>query len=249
MKNRKAVLSVVIAVAMILGGLIVFTNYKINQGIDRIAEKESELKNEVYSQPGFSDPFADIGGEDNTLDVRTMHRVEFEKMTGLVECPDSHMDIYKSDIEAFLDASVDEWEPCDWYKIDDHYYVVDYKDGTSSYRRETTYFSESDTRANCEVRVGLDAVSERVHNINFMLPFADNSKKAFTETLIWLGIDETEAETIFDKMMEGIHKLGENERIEYEAYGYRFYIGEWDYTGSGKVDKAYNMSISSAEDK
>ncbi|MBQ1181206.1 MAG: hypothetical protein IIX63_03730, partial [Treponema sp.] len=87
MKNRKVVLSVVIAVAMILGGLIVFTNYKINQGIDRIAEKESELKNEVYSQPGFSDPFADIGGEDNTLDVRTMHRVEFEKMTGLVECP------------------------------------------------------------------------------------------------------------------------------------------------------------------
>ena len=49
--------------------------------------------------------------------------------------------------------------------------------------------------------------------------------------------------------MEGIHKLGENERIEYEAFGYQFYIGEWDYTGSGKVDKAYNMSISLAEDK
>ena len=49
MKNRKAVLSVVIAVAMILGGLIVFTNYKINQGIDRIIMAQlSRQKSKVF---------------------------------------------------------------------------------------------------------------------------------------------------------------------------------------------------------
>ena len=248
MQKLKTKLVLILIIAVVLSGLIIFTNYKINQGIETKITKESELKDEIYSEPGFSDPFADVGGEDKTLDVRTIHKSEFEKMTGLVECPDSHMDISKSDIESFLDSVIDGWQPCDWNKTDDHYYVVDYKDGTSSYRRELMYFSNSDNGASLEVRVGLDAVSERVHNICFMLPYEDNSKKAFTETLIWLGIDEVKSEEIFDKMMDGIRKLGENERIEYEAYGYRFYIGEWDYIGN---EKAYNMTISvfETEDK
>lgn len=248
MQKRKTKLVLILIIAVVLSGLIIFTNYKINQGIETTITKESELKDEIYSEPGFSDPFADVGGEDKTLDVRTIHKSEFEKMTGLVECPDSHMDISKSDIESFLDSVIDGWQPCDWNKTDDHYYVVDYKDGTSSYRRELMYYSASNG-ASLDVRIGLDAVSERVHNINFTLPYEDNSKKAFTETLIWLGIDDEKSAEIFDKMMDGIRKLGENGRIEYEAHGYRFYIGEWDYEdiGNMKNEKMYNMSISVSE--
>lgn len=44
MKNRKVVLSVVIAVAMILGGLIVFTNYKINRALTGLLKKRVSLK-------------------------------------------------------------------------------------------------------------------------------------------------------------------------------------------------------------
>ena len=223
MKNRKVVLSVVVAVAMIWGGLIVFTNYKINQGIDRIAEKEGELKNEVYSQPGFSDPFADIGGEDNTLDVRTMHRVEFEKMTGLVECPDSHMDIYKSDIEAFLDSKVGGWNPGNWTKTDKRYWVAEYEDGTSSYRNALEYYSMINTQTEFFVRIEVDTVSERVHNIHYYLPYAENSKKAYTDTLTWLGIENSESENIYTKMMDAIYIMEDNKRIVYDTHGYQLF--------------------------
>ncbi len=247
MKNRKIILISIIVSSLILSGFIIYANFKINQGIDENNTKESKLKEDVYSELGLIDPLVVEDDGKNVDHMQTIHRLNFEKLEDLTECPDFHIDVNKADMEHFLDSVIQEWQPNDWEKQDDQYYVINYTDGTSGYSRDMEYYSSSSLNSSSSMHLNItidyDAVSDRIHNISFMLPYAENAKEAFTKIMVYLGIENVEAEKDFDKMYNGVRKLGNNEHVKHKAHGYSFYMSEYDF-GNVKEDKCYYMSIS-----
>ena len=58
-----------------------------------------------------------------------------------------------------------------------------------------------------------------------------------------MGIENSESENIYTKMMDAIYKMEDNKRIAYDTYGYQLFISEQEFSGNGEVDNAYSMSI------
>lgn len=249
MKKRMLILGMLVVIA----GIGYIARLNMNDSLDEMVneqvEERMELEEKVYSESGFSRPFLSSDDSKSISDVRNLREDEFEALEGLEECTDTHMDFYMVNIEGFLENTIDEWKPGEWRKVDDDYYVVDYEDGTSSYRRGLHYYNMDGGKNVMEIEVEADAVSERIHNIRFCLPYEENARNAFTELLVWMGIDSQDAQNIFDKMLGAIHELGDNQRISYEEFGYEFYIYEEDYDDFEKMkkDKYYHMTISAVE--
>lgn len=61
--------------------------------------------------------------------------------------------------------------------------------------------------------------------------------------MTWLGIENSESENIYTKMMDAIYIMEDNKRIVYDIHGYQLFISEQEFRGNGEVDKAYSMSI------
>lgn len=247
MKRRRILLAGIIFVSIILSSLSIYSNFKINQSIAENNIQKSNLQEDVFTELGLLDPFEEDNDGKGIADMKTIHKVTFEKLKDLIECSDIHMDITKPHVEEFLDSMVHEWYPNDWQKIDDGYYEVDFTDGTKGYGRKMEYYSPSSMDASeskhLHITLDYDAVSERIHSISFMLPYADNSKVAFLNIMAALGMERTDANAIFDKMLTGIQQLGNNEHAKYKENGYKFYMSEYDLN-KGKDEKCYYMSIS-----
>ena len=241
MKNRKTLKIFIFLFVLSIGFREAYFSFdKIKE--EKI-ENENQSKVEAFSEHGLSYPLPGHDEDTNILEVRSIHKYELDSMKDLTECDNLHMDIYKSDVEEFLDSKVGGWNPGNWTKTDTRYWVVEYEDGTRSYRNELEYYSSINTQTKFFVRIEIDAVSERVHNIHYYLPYEENSKKAYTDTLTWLGIENSESENIYTKMMDAIYKMEDNKRIAYDTYGYQLFISEQEFSGNGEVDNAYSMSI------
>ena len=241
MQNRKTFKHFIFLFILSIGFSKAYSAF--NQIREERIENENQSKVEAVSEQDLSYPLPGYDEDTNILEVQSIHKYELDSMKGLAECDILHMDIYKSDIEKFLDSEVDGWNPGNWTKTDTRYWVVKYEDGTTSYRNELEYYSRINTQTKFFIRIEIDAVSERVHNIHYYLPYLENSKKAYTDTLTWLGIESSKSENIYIKMMDQIYKMEDNKRIAYDTQGYQLFISEQEFSGNGEVDNAYSMSI------
>lgn len=251
MKRKKEKLFFLIIWMCILGGWIFYIRQQLNDDANELIEKIESERLEVYNQPGFFDPFSVKNTGTGVKKIDNLVEQEFKHLEGVRECRDSHLDIYREDAEEFFESIIPQWQPGEWSKVNHSYYVVEYEDGRISYCRESTYYSCVDgmNQRIPQVILGIDAASDRIHNINIALPYKDNMRKAFAETVELIGYASEDGGKIFDKMYDAIRELGDNERISYIQDGYSFYLMESDFDDieNMKKDKYYDISISLAE--
>ena len=238
---KKLKILLIFIVAALFGGVMLFTNYTLNRVIDEEMPKNNNLPS------GFSSE--DTSDEKVTVDVRPIRDDKFQEMTGLSECSDPHMDLDVYEIENVLDSKMNEWYVSDWEKTYTGYWVREYADGTSMYFGELMYYYTSSGNEMLQVSLEFDAVSNRIHNISMCMPFKDTAKTAFVDIMTWLNISEEDSVDVFDKMLEQMHTIGENESAVYDALGYHFYMSEHDYIIYEPMtkDKCYYISISIAD--
>ena len=213
---KKLKILVIFIVAALFGGAMLFTNYTLNRIIDEEMPKNNNLPS------GFSSE--DASDEKVTVDVRPIRDDKFQEMTGLSECSDPHMDLDVYEMENVLDSKMNEWYVSDWEKTYTGYWVREYSDGTSTYFNEFMYYYTSPANEMLQVSLEFDAVSNRVHDISLRLPFKNTAMGAFIDIMAWLNISQKDSVDIFNKMLEQMRAIGENESIYYEAFGYRFYM-------------------------
>lgn len=241
MKKQKTIKFFLLLFILSIGFREAYFKYKeINE--EKI-ENENQMTINALSEQGLYFPKLEKDQETNILEVRTIHKYELDNVSDLTECDASHINRYKSDVEKFLDSKACEWSPGNWSKTDADYRVEEYKDGTSIYINELMYYSNINTQTMFFVGTEIDAVSERIHNIYFYLPYKENAQKTFIEILTWLGIETSEAVDICHKMLNALDELEENKRIAYDIHDFHLKMVEQEFKGNGEIGKAYRITI------
>ena len=248
MKQKKELLIFILIWVCIFGAWIFYLKRQLNDNVKHVVDQIESERAEVYNEPGFYNLFSVEENDQDVAGVTNIIETEFEKLEGISECKNGHLDIYREDAETFFESKLEGWQPGGWDDVSYSYYSIDYKDGTSDYHHVSTYFSMEDMTM--EVNLNADAASDRLHSIGMFLPYKENMKQAFSETVELLGMSEAEGKRIFDKMYETLDELGDNQRISYIQDGFNFYLLESDYDDFDKMkkDKWYYMSISLASE-
>lgn len=250
MKKRTIILSSICAIALCGSGMRIYLKHMLNNTVKQVVNELNTERNVIFSQPGFYDPVPISYREDQKfVSVDIILESDFKNLENLEECSGKHFNLSLEDAGKFIDAKADKWYPYEWIKSEnDTYSLFEYENNRKIYQKTALWYS--DRNSSQEIKVNVDAVSNRIHSISLYLPYADNMRTAFSETAEWMGLTAEDGEEIFDKMLDAINRLGDNKYVGYKQDGFDFYMWESDYEDfdNMRMDKRYYISISLVEE-
>ena len=247
-KGRRQLLIFGIIVFLCIG--IVFMQKRFGRALLKSMDAVEEKQEEIYSQPGFSNPAEEWNEEaDGPGKVEMISEAEFKKIENPSECTALHFDMSGEDMSDFVAAHVNDWYRGEWTEDEYALFTVGKEGNTETFydNNKSFYLNNSEMSEGnrlWKVDVGYDAVSGRLHNIVISLPEAEGMRQAFISVMAELGEETADSGKMYDEVIQSLDALEWDRYIFYEQDGYRIYMTSKDYSSNMKKYKQYWVSIS-----
>ena len=249
MNQKSKLFILVLAVAALILACFFITT-RLNQAVDQGQELLDKNREDVYAQPGFSNPQEQWGSEDEERSgkVRMISEAEFDRIEEPAECTALHWDVNGEEMAAFIETHINDWYAGEWDPMEASIYNVgeDGSDETYYNRIRSLKLYDSGASVLWEMTVNYDAVSGRVHSIACSLPDTEAMRQAFVDIMREMD-EEAAGSEMFDKVFKGLSSLEWDNYIAYDQDGYHIYLMREEYTSGMKKQKRYWLSVSPQE--
>lgn len=148
--NRKKLILILIIAVFIMAGLI-FLNSKFNRAIGQGQTAAEQNREDIFSQPGFSDPKEEwkSKAKDDSEKVQMISEAEFKLIENPTECTALHWDMKGEEMASFAESHIDYWYAGDWEVYDSSLYNVGEGENRETYyslRKKLSYLIKQPER-------------------------------------------------------------------------------------------------------